>query len=116
MYQKIVNHTNKNIRLYKAALMALLPLMLCVITSALQGFSITDVYIPGSEWNDELFYFKQVESILEYGYPYGYFGFNESHAKILSFAAWSPVLVWLWLVWGILFGWQLVGNSLPYVV
>ncbi|MFI3236944.1 MAG: hypothetical protein R3Y47_02810 [Lachnospiraceae bacterium] len=102
------DHIKKYLRFYKAAMMALLPLVLCVITSALQGFSILDVYIPASEWNDELFYFKQVESIIEYGFPYGYFGFNESYAKLLSFAAWSPVLVWPWLVWGLLFGWNLL--------
>jgi hypothetical protein len=73
--------------------MGLLPLLCCVIHCAYQGYTIGDVYLPSSEWNDELFYFKQVEAMLSHGYPYGYFGFNESHALKLSFAAWSPVLV-----------------------
>lgn len=94
--------------LLKGLLMALLPLLCCVISSASQGRSIGQVYLPSSEWNDELFYFKQVEGILEYGYPYGYFGFNESHALKLSFAAWSPVLVFPWLLWGLIFGWNLM--------
>ncbi|MCD8069341.1 MAG: hypothetical protein LUE87_10770, partial [Lachnospiraceae bacterium] len=51
---------------------------------------------------------KQVEGMIKYGYPYGYFGFNESHAQILSFAAWSPVLFWPWLLWGLIFGWNLL--------
>lgn len=92
----------------KAVAMALLPLLCCVITCALQGYSMSDVYLPASEWNDELFYFKQVEAILEFGYPQGYFGFNESHALKLSFAAWSPVLVFPWVLWGLLFGWNLM--------
>ena len=79
--------------LVKAVLMGLLPLLCCVVTCAAQGKAIWDVYLPNSEWNDELFYFKQVEGIVHFGYPQGYFGFNESHALRLSFAAWSPVLV-----------------------
>lgn len=88
--------------------MAFLPLALCIVTCALQGHAIWDTYLPASEWNDELFYYKQVEGMIQYGYPYGYFGFNESHAQVLSFAAWSPVLVWPWLIWGFLFGWNLL--------
>ncbi len=108
MNVKIKEHINKHIRIYKAALMALLPLVVCAITCAIEGYAIWDAYIPASEWNDELFYYKQVEGMVKYGYPYGYFGFNESHAEVLSFAAWSPVLVWPWLIWGFLFGWNLM--------
>lgn len=94
--------------LCRAALLALLPLLCCVVSCAMQGRSIGEIYLPSSEWNDELFYYKQVESIVEYGYPQGYFGFNESHGLKLSFAAWSPVLVLPWIVWGFLFGWNLL--------
>lgn len=92
----------------QAVIMGLLPLLCCVVHCASQGYTIHDVYLPASEWNDELFYFKQVEAMLEYGYPYGYFGFNESHALKLSFAAWSPVLVFPWLILGKIFGWTLM--------
>ncbi len=94
--------------LIKALLMALLPVMCCVVTAVGEGGSIGQVYLPSSEWNDELFYYKQVESIVEFGYPQGYYGFNESHGLKLSFAAWSPVLVLPWIVWGLLFGWNLL--------
>lgn len=92
----------------KAVLLALLPVVCCMVYCAMQGKSIGDVYLPCSEWNDELFYFKQVEGIVNYGYPQGYFGFNESHALKLSFAAWSPVLVFPWIFWGVLFGWNMM--------
>ena len=85
--------------LFKVLLMALLPVVCCLVTCAMQGKAIGEVYLPTSEWNDELFYFKQVEGIVNYGYPRGYFGFNESHALKLSFAAWSPVLVFPWILW-----------------
>ena len=93
--------------LTKALLLALVPLLCCVFYCAAQGRWIWEVYLPSSQWNDELFYYKQVEGILSHGYPQGYFGFNESHALKLSFAAWSPVLVFPWVVWGLLFGWNL---------
>lgn len=108
MKEKIKQHITTYIRFYKAALMALVPLIVCAVTCGIQGYAIWDAYIPASDWNDELFYYKQVEGMVRYGYPYGYFGFNESHAEVLSFAAWSPVLVWPWLIWGFLFGWNLM--------
>lgn len=92
----------------KALLAALLPVLCCLVYCASQGKSIGQVYLPGSEWNDELFYFKQVEGVVKYGFPQGYFGFNESRALQLSFAAWSPVLVFPWILWGLLFGWNLM--------
>ena len=94
--------------LCKALLLALLPVLCCVVGSAVQGRGIGETYLPSSEWNDELFYYKQVESIVKFGYPQGYYGFNESHGLKLSFAAWSPVLVLPWIVWGFLFSWNLL--------
>jgi len=92
----------------KALLMALLPFLCCLVSCAVSGKNIGDVYLPSSEWNDELFYYKQVESIVRFGYPLGYYGFNESHGLVLSFAAWSPALVLPWIGWGLLFGWNLM--------
>lgn len=92
----------------KAVLMALLPLICCMVNCGLQGKTLGQVYLPASLWNDELFYYKQVEGIVHYGFPQGYFGFNESHALKLSFAAWSPVLVFPWVLWGWIFGWNLL--------
>ncbi len=73
-----------------------------------------------SQWNDELFYFKQVEAIINYGYPRGFYGFNESKALSLSFAAWSPVLVWPWVLFGAVFGWTqdlvFVYNLIIYII
>lgn len=102
--------------LLKAVLAALLPVLCCLICCGAQGQSIGKVYLPGSEWNDELFYFKQVEGIVKFGYPQGYFGFNESHALKLSFAAWSPVLVFPWILWGLLFGWNLMSPIICNIV
>ena len=42
-----------------ALLLALLPLVCCVVHCGLQGYSLLDVYLPSGEWNDELFYFNK---------------------------------------------------------
>lgn len=105
----IKDNFKRNKVLYlQAVMMGLLPLLCCMITCAVRGYNLNDIYLPASDWNDELFYYKQVESILTHGYPQGYFGFNESHALKLSFAAWSPVLVFPWLVFGFVFGWNMM--------
>lgn len=106
--EKVFGFIKEHKRLVQAAVMALLPVLCCLVTCALEGKSLSEVYLPASEWNDELIYFKQVEGILNYGYPQGYFGFNESHSRLFSFAAWSPVLVWPWILWGLIFGWNLM--------
>lgn len=100
----ILNYSN----LWKAVLMAFLPLICGAVYCTVQGGSLGQIYLPASEWNDELFYYKQVEGMVKFGYPYGYFGFNESHALKLSFAAWSPVLVLPYVAWGLLFGWNIM--------
>lgn len=91
----------------RAALIACLPVISCLVYCALRGKGLGQVYLPSSWRNDELICYKQVEAVIKYGYPQGYFGFNESHALQLSFAAWSPILMWPWILWGLLFGWNL---------
>lgn len=110
--QKISSFVEKHARFLTAFLVALFPIVLCVITCLIDGKSLFDVYIPASTWNDELYYYKLVEAILEHGYPRGYYGFNESHAQYLSFAAWSPVLLLPWVLWGLLFGWNFLSPVL----
>ena len=96
----------------RAVILACLPLIACLVYCAAKGASIGEIYLPSSGRNDELIYYKQVEAILRYGYPQGYFGFNESHALKLSFAAWSPLLMLPWVLWGLLFGWNLMSPIL----
>lgn len=113
-WKRETGHTmeKRYLTLAKSLLLALLPLLCCLVYCGMHGKSLGEVWLPGSEWNDELFYYKQVEGIVKYGYPQGYFGFNESHALKLSFAAWSPVLVFPWILWGLVFGWNLMSPLL----
>ena len=53
--------------LIKSLLLGALPLVCCMVYCAGRGRGIGEVYLPSSEWNDELFYYKQVEGIVKYG-------------------------------------------------
>ncbi len=94
-------------QLYKIICAFLFPILVCTLHCLRLGGNLGDVYLANSRNNDDLFYFKQVESIIEYGIPQGFFGFNESHAANLSFAAWSPLTLIVWAIWGKIFGWSI---------
>lgn len=104
--------TEKGKTLAGAVALALLPVFYAVIRCLMDGKGIGDLYLPASTWNDELFYYKLTENVVNYGYPQGYFGFNESHGLCLSFAAWSPLLLLSWVIWGLIFGWNLLSPIL----
>ena len=106
-----LNSERRNVWI-NALILALLPLLCVALRCAIDGKTLFDVYLPASPWNDELFYYKLTEGVLEYGVPQGYFGFNESHGRYLSFAAWSPVLLLFWVLYGLVFGWNLLSPIL----
>lgn len=116
MQNKIFPWLKKHERILWAAVMALLPPLVCLVTCLLERRMPFDAYLPASEWNDELIYYKMVEGIVKFGYPQGYFGFNESHSALFSFAAWSPVLVWPWVLWGLIFGWHMYSPFVCNIV
>ncbi len=92
--------------------LALVPILCGILRCLIDGQTLSQIYLPASSWNDELFYYKLTENVVNFGYPQGYFGFNESHGLYLSFAAWSPVLLLFWAVWGLVFGWNLLSPIL----
>ncbi len=96
----------------RAAVLACLPVIACLVCCAARGQGIGQVYLPSSERNDELIYYKQVEAILKCVYPFGDYACNESHARKLFFAPWSPALMLPWVLWGLLFGWNLLSPVL----
>lgn len=106
----------KNSIFVKAALLSLLPVLAGVLLCALNGTVLWKVYLPASEWNDELFYFKQVEAVTEHLIPQGYFGYNEGRAKYLSFATWNPLVMLPYILWGLFFGWNLYSPILCNMV
>ena len=115
-HNKAANGKNRtkqsNRTILVAILLALVPVAAGLIRCAIDGKTLADIYLPSSQWNDELFYYKLTEGVVHYGFPQGYFGFNESHGLYLSFAACSPILLLFWALWGILFGWNLLSPIL----
>ncbi len=59
---------------------------------------MNQIFAPNTTWNDDALYYKQLSSVVECGYPRGYFGYNESHAAIGSFGTWGPVLFYIYAV------------------
>ncbi len=114
--KKSKENNSKNTLVIKTIIALVFPLILCLVYCLFHHHNITDVYLPAGEWNDELFYYKQVDGIVHYGIPQGYFGFNESRAQYLSFAAWSPVLLIPWTIWGVVFGWNILSPILCNIV
>ncbi|MBQ7926770.1 MAG: hypothetical protein IJ335_10830 [Lachnospiraceae bacterium] len=112
----VVDKLRKHPNFIKALLLSLLPLLACVILCGIDGKMIWDVYLPLSEWNDEIFYYKQVEAMVEYGIPQGYFGFDESRAPYASFGAWNPLVLIPYVLWGWIFGWNLLSPILCNIV
>ncbi len=90
----------------KLAIALLFPFLLCVLYCLKEGVWIGQLHFASAQNNDNLFYYKQVEGMVKFGIPQGYFGFNESNAQIFSFAAWSPVALLPWALWGKVFGWN----------
>ncbi len=95
-----------------AVLLASLPVLSAMVRLMATAHGFSEIWPIGSSWNDEAFYFKQTESIVSYGLPQGYFGYNESSAASLSFGAWAPIILIPGAIWGKLFGY---GMLSPYI-
>ncbi len=88
--------------------LTILPWLCCAAYCLKTGNSIKDIYLPASQWNDEIIYYKEVESLVHFGRTMGFFGYAENHALIGGLSVWSPVLLLPWYLWGLLFGWNLL--------
>lgn len=102
---------NKNY-IYGALVLAIVPWLAVFLYSLLVKADIFSLYLPASEWNDELLYYSMTQNITQFGMSKGYMGFNEMHSQFFSFAAWSPVILLQWVIWGLLFGWNMMS---PYL-
>lgn len=71
-----------------------------------QGDWIWNIFLPNGKWSDEVFYYKQIEAMIEYGMPQGYFGYGGTHAEQLTFGAWSVFLLLPYVVMGKFVGWN----------
>lgn len=108
---KIKIHKNDVINvLSKAVCCGLIPILGCILYCMFQGQSLKSIYLPNTASADDIFYYKMVAGMVNFGSPLEYFGYNESHAMVSSFGVWSPILLMPWALWGKVFGW---GYSSP---
>lgn len=49
-------------------------------------------------WNDEDFYFNQIKSVLVYGQPLGYYGYDGSHASVGHFGFHGFLILWPYIL------------------
>ena len=84
----------------------LVPLISAALFCFREGKTINDVYIPLGGWSDEITYYKQIEGILMYGLPRGYFGYNQTRAMFGSLGVWGIFPLIPYIIWGFFFGWN----------
>lgn len=76
--------------------------MLC----RLCGGSLEAIFLPNGWVSDEVSYFKQIEAMIEFGMPKGYWGYNESTALIGTYGAWSFFNFLPYALLGKIIGWN----------
>ena len=67
---------------------------------------INQLSIPCSDWNDEFWYYKMIESMIQFGKPLGYYGYNESHALVGNLGGWSFAMLIPFVGIGKIVGWN----------
>jgi len=83
---------------------ACIPLLACVLFAALQGMALWEVSPFASLWNDEVFYYEQIEAMVKFGAPLGYFGYNGSFAEVGTLGAWPAFVLFPYVLLGYVFG------------
>lgn len=87
---------------------ALIPSLACLFICVKDGIHLNDIYLPNSQWNDEVFYYQMIAAIEKYNGPLGFFGYNESCARIGGLGPWSPALLIFHVLYAKVFGWTLL--------
>ena len=103
----------KRQKLFGLVLVITIPLICSVIFLLAQKTWFNGISIVCSKWNDELFYYKQVQAMIDHGHPLGYWGYNEGHSLYGNFAAWNPANYILYALIGKIFGW---GYYTPIII
>lgn len=95
---------------YVYLILALLPFAI----SSLFLFSKSEhqsLFTVMPSWSDEVFYFNQIKSMIKYGNPLGYYGYDGSHAILGNFGTHGWFLLIPYAVFGRIFGLHL--NTIP---
>lgn len=89
----------KIIYIFVATLLVAVPFISAILFCLKDGKTINDIAIYLGGWSDEITYYKQIEGMVEYGMPMGYFGYNQSKAIYGPFGVWGVFpLIPYWLI------------------
>lgn len=88
-----------------------LPFLCVIIISLCNGYDGSlKIFIPA--WSDEFSWYHQVDSIIHYGAPLGYYGYNESFSAAGTFGPWGIAPLMPYALLGSIFGWSLSSMAI----
>ena len=105
MSKQVATNEKRKLNINLAALlMIVMPLILAGIVAIYHylrngGMSA----IPALMWNDEAAYYQLIKTYTEYLSPAGYWGFNGNHAILGTGGAWSPAIIWPYVIFAHIF-------------
>ena len=89
----------------------LMPLFQAAFIAVIQSVFGSHDPFPGIVWNDEAVYLKLIENYKEYINPLGYWGFDANHAILGNGPAWSPAILFPYVLIAKIFP---VGSSFVF--
>ena len=104
-----MNFTDKSTtykRLISGFIWMSVPMLGVLVLSAVSRMAFWNVSLTAGKANDEMFYFKQIQAMIDYNVPQGYFCYNEVPPLIGSMGAWVPLIYIPYFVFGKIFGWS----------
>lgn len=105
MSEQVATNEKRKFNINLAALlMIVMPLILAGIVAIYHylrngGMSA----VPALMWNDEAAYYQMIKTYTEYLSPAGYWGFNGNHAIMGTGGAWSPAIIWPYVIFAHIF-------------
>lgn len=105
MSKQVATNVKRKLNInFAALLMIVMPLVLAGIVAMyyyLRNGGMSAV--PGLMWNDEAAYYQLIKTYTEYLSPAGYWGFNGNHAILGTGGAWSPAIIWPYVIFAHIF-------------
>lgn len=115
MKRIFVNFINEKRAIIYYLLFSIMPLLAACIYCLISQKCIGDIYLPNvdfpnGDWTDEVSYYKQIEGIIEYGIPRGFFAYNDSAAAVGTMGPWSFLLFIPYVIVGKIIGWTYITH------
>lgn len=105
MSKQVATNEKRKLNINLAALLMIVtPLILAGIVAVyyyLRNGGMSAV--PALMWNDEAAYYQLIKTYTEYLSPAGYWGFNGNHAIVGTGGAWSPAIIWPYVIFAHIF-------------